>query len=38
MCEKDVDETVEHLMLEYERYEYARTKMLEVVAEEIGVE
>ncbi|KAG0728534.1 hypothetical protein GWK47_032294 [Chionoecetes opilio] len=31
MCVTGVDETVEHLMLECERYEYARTKMLEVV-------
>ena len=32
-------ETMEHLMLECERYHYARTtKMLEVVAEEIRVQ
>ena len=34
MCEKGV----EHLMLECGRYEYARSKMLEVVIEEIGVQ
>ena len=38
MCEKGVDETVQHLMLECERYAYARSKMLEVVVEEIGVQ
>ena len=38
MCEKGMDETVEHLMLECERCEYARRKMLEVVVEEIGVQ
>ena len=37
MCEKGADETLEHMMLERERNEYARTKMLEIVAEEIGV-
>ncbi|KAG0694579.1 Adipocyte plasma membrane-associated protein [Chionoecetes opilio] len=30
MCVTGVDETVEHLMLECERYEYARTQMLEI--------
>ena len=34
MCEKGVDETVDHLMMECERYEYARTKMFGLVAEE----
>ncbi|KAG0725737.1 hypothetical protein GWK47_038027 [Chionoecetes opilio] len=38
MCVTGVDETVEHLMLECERYEYARTQMLEVVVGEVGVE
>ena len=38
MCKKGVDETVEHFMLKCERYEYARSKMLEVVVEEIGVQ
>ncbi|KAG0728872.1 Solute carrier family 22 member 15 [Chionoecetes opilio] len=38
MSETGVDETVEYLMLECERYEYARTKMLEVVVGEVGVE
>ena len=33
-----MDKTVEHLMLECMRYEYARAKMLGVVAEEIGVD
>ena len=28
MCEKGMDETLEHLMLECEKYQYARSKML----------
>ena len=38
MCEKGMDETVEYLMLECERYGYARIKMLRIVAEETGVQ
>ena len=38
MCEKGLHETVGRLMLECERYEYAGSKMLEVVVEEIGVQ
>ena len=38
VCERGVDETVEHLMLECEGYECARGRMLGVVLEEIGME
>ena len=38
MCEKVVDETLEHLMLECKKYEHARSKMLEVMIEKIGVQ
>ena len=38
MCRVGEDETVEHLMLECERYEYERQRMLETVVEEIGVD
>ncbi|XP_045115935.1 uncharacterized protein LOC123507244 [Portunus trituberculatus] len=38
VCERGVDETVEHLMLECEEYGCARDRMLGVVTEEIGVE
>ena len=38
MCEEGVDESMEQLILECERYQYARSKMLEVVVEEIGVQ
>ena len=38
MCERQVDETVEHLMLECERCRQAGSKMSEVVVGEIGVE
>ena len=38
VCERGVDETVEHLMLECEGYGGARDRMLDVVTEEIGVE
>lgn len=38
MCDRGVDETVEHVVLECERYEDARARMLEVVIGELGVE
>ena len=39
VCERGVDETVEHLMLECEGYGCARdVRMLGVVTDEIGVE
>lgn len=38
MCERGVDDSVEHLILECERYEYAINKILELVLEDIGKE
>lgn len=35
MCKKKMGDTVEHLILEYEKYECTRTKMLQRVIEEI---
>ena len=38
VCERGVDETVKHLMMECERYEHERARMREAAIEDIGVE
>ena len=36
MCDRGVDETIEHVMLECEKYEREREEMLSVVKQELG--